>query len=293
MMRFLHDDLDYVDELLSRYFPLACHEEEISIAVGPVILHARMPYGFSDTLMPRYNGFSCDYGNYDFLIEVAASAEIDLAAYSDIYVKSRPGGKVHYAFRWDFISRIDIREETAVILIAPIGTPLCVDTILRISTSFVAVQKGGFLLHSATVGTDLGAFIFSGISGAGKSTIAKLSMNTYDVLTDEMSLVEKTSSGFKVWGTPFWGELQLSVNRSSPLKALFLLFKAPYNSIEDVPSVIGLPEFMKIVLFFGQNKELFDKLLNLSIDFLQTVPIKKLNFLPESSLWEVIYDEFG
>jgi hypothetical protein len=143
------------------------------------------------------------------------------------------------------------------------------------------------------VATDLGGFVFCGVSGSGKSTVAKLSRGTYDVLTDEMSLIERVEGGYRVWGTPFWGELQMSVNRSAPVRAVFLLTKAPFNSLSAVRASEGIAEFMRIILYFGQNLEVCERVLSASMEFVRKVTLRRLNFLPEASLWGVIRDEFG
>jgi hypothetical protein len=157
----------------------------------------------------------------------------------------------------------------------------------------MAVQKGGFLLHSASISTSLGAFVFCGMSGNGKSTIAKLSSDSYEVLTDEMTLIEKVDGAYRVWGTPFWGEMQLSINQHAPLRSLFVLKKAPFNAVNTIPRTEGVTRFMQTILYFAQNIETSNILLDRSLNFLETVPLRELSFLPEPSLWEAIYAHFG
>lgn len=290
----MHKNLDLTDEILRQYFPLEAFEEQIGVKIGPILIKARMLSGeFLEVLYPRYKGFIREEGAYDFIVEAARSLELDLSAYPNITVQSRAGGIIHYAFRWDFIAKIDLKNRYACILIAPVGTPLCLDSIFRIIASFVSVQKGGFLLHSAAIATQNGAFVFCGISGSGKSTIAKISSEEFDVLTDEMTLIEKVDSEYRVWGTPFWGELQLSVNQCAPLRAIFTISKAKVNSFEKISKAEGLTEFMKTILYFAQNLELNNALMDLSIDFLATIPFKKLNFLPDKSFWEPIHAYFN
>jgi hypothetical protein len=290
----LHDDLDAVDALLGKHFPLSKIEDEICIRVGPTAITAWVPSGFRDELMPRYQGFLWE-GKGDFFVEAARDDEIGelLLIYADIQVRSRSGRKVHYVFRWDFLARIDAEKHTASLLIAPIGPAVCVDSIFRITTSFAAVDKGGFLLHAAAIKTPQGGFLFCGTSGSGKSTIAKMSEEIYDVMTDEMALVEKVDDGYRIMGTPFWGQLQMSVNRSAPLRAVLLLSQASVSLVQDIPLSRALPEFMKTILYFGQNFETTDELLNVTLDFLGKVPVKKLSFQADRSMWEAIHDKFG
>jgi len=291
MSKVLIKNLDQADQFLTSFFPLKTHTEEISLKVGPIAVRALMPGGFFDTYKPRYEGFLWG-GECDYRVEAERAPDIDLSEYRNILVQSRPGGKIHYAFRWDFLARIDTEKQYAYILLSPMGSPLCLDSIFRIVVSFSAVDNGGFLLHSAAIASESGAYLFCGISGCGKSTIARVSKDRYKVMTDEMSLVEKVNGGYRVWGTPFWGELQMSVNCSAPLKALLLLSQSPHIAIETVSIGEGLPEFMKTILFFGLNMKLSNILMDASLEFLGSVPFGRLKFLPDASLWEVIHDTF-
>jgi hypothetical protein len=290
----LHEDLDAVDALMGKHFPLAKIEDEITVRVGSIAITAWIPCGFRDEILPRYQGFIWE-GKGDFFVEAARDDDLgeSLLIYPDVQIRSRPGRKIHYVFRWDFVARIDAEKQTASILIAPIGPAVCIDSLFRITTSFAAVDKGGFLLHAAAIATLQGGFLFCGISGSGKSTVAKMSQEKYDVITDEMALVEKIDDGYRIRGTPFWGQLQMSVNRSAPLRAVFLLSQASTSSVQDISIARAIPEFMKTVLYFGQNIETTDELLNVTLDFLGKVPIKTLSFVADRSMWEAIHEKFG
>ena len=288
----LHLKLDTVDDILDKHFPLKSFSEELNVKVGPIILNAKMPNGFIELLIPRYDGFLTEE-EADFQIEVARSEDLDLAMYPNIVVQSKRNGTMHYVFRWDFVAKIDTSKRTAVILLSAIGSPLCVDSILRISTSFALPEKGGLLIHSAAIHSNYGGLLFCGISGSGKSTISKLSKDIREVLTDEMSLIEKVNGGYNIWGTPFWGEMQMSVNKHYPLIGVLLLQKAKENYLRDISLSEGIMEFMRTVLYFGQNLETCSKLVDVSAQLLKIIPIKELGFLPDKSLWEVLDDYFG
>ena len=288
-----HENLDLTDTILQQYFPLKSHNEHLGIKVGSIKLQARMSGSFLSVLNLRYKDFLCKDTDYDFTVEAVQAKDLDLSAYPNVTVKSLPGGFTHYVFRWDFIARIDLEKKYASLLIAPVGSPLCIDSIFRIAVSFIALNNDGFLLHSAAIASKNEAFLFCGVSGSGKSTITNISQGFKEVLTDEMSLVEKSDGRYYIWGTPFWGQLQLSVNRSVPLRAIFILAKAKHNCVEKIGRTEGLTEFMKTVLFFGQNLEMSKTIMDEAIEFLDKVPLRKLFFLPEKSLWGVIDDYYG
>src|SRR3989442_12985717 len=64
------------------------------------------------------------------------------------------------------------------------------DSLLRVLLSWKLLGRRGFLLHAATVVRNGKASIFTGRSGAGKSTVASLSPEG-SALTDQISLLRR------------------------------------------------------------------------------------------------------
>jgi hypothetical protein len=96
-------------------------------------------------------------------------------------------------------------------------------------------QEGGILLHACGVARGRDALLFSGPSGAGKTTIAKLMQGAGDVrvLSDDRIAIRSTDAGFRAYGTPWHGEAALSLSDSAPLRAIHLIHHA--SGVEDEP----------------------------------------------------------
>src|SRR4029077_15516862 len=95
--------------------------------------------------------------------------------------------------------------------------------------------QGGFLLHSASAIRNGKAFLFAGVSGAGKTTISRLAPPGVALLSDEISYVRRQDHGYTAFGTPFTGELaKLGENTSAPVAALYLLAQGSENRIDPV-----------------------------------------------------------
>ena len=84
--------------------------------------------------------------------------------------------------------------------------PYAIDSVMRIVHSLVLAQNGGFLVHSASAVRNGNAFLFSGVSGAGKTTISRLAPPDVTLLTDEISYVCRHGDDYQAFGTPFAGE---------------------------------------------------------------------------------------
>ena len=276
-MKLTHADkhsFSQIDQLLAEYFPLDEKGIETNnIAVGSSKIRVRNVEG-------------------DFVVESTRHPSLNMEDFTTISVVSDPDNNKHYVYRWDFVARIDIANRRAELLMAPIAHPMSIDTIVRIATSFAAIDNGGFLMHSSCINRDGDAFMFCGVSGSGKSTMARLSQERYQVFTDEMTLIEKQGDGYVAWGTPFWGDMQMSVHESAPLKGIFYLAQSQDNAIEELPRSERVKEMMRVIMCFGQEKVLAEKLLQQTIDFVSVVPFNRLHFRPEISVWDVINEKF-
>lgn len=78
------------------------------------------------------------------------------------------------------------------------------ENFLRSAVAWIAMERGGFLLHGAGIVRDGRCRLFYGPSGAGKSTLAASSRDGR-VLSDDLTLVLTTPTGLVAAGSPFRG----------------------------------------------------------------------------------------
>lgn len=171
--------------------------------------------------------------------------------------------------------------------------PYSVDCVLRIVHTLALARQGGFLVHAASAIQNGKAFLFSGVSGAGKTTISRLAPADATLLTDEISYVrraEANSEGYVAYGTPFAGELaEPGENVQAPIETLFFLEQGPENRIEDVSSPSAAARMLlRNILFFAHDAELVDQVFASALDFVQRVAVKRLTFLPDERVWDLI-----
>ncbi|OGO31820.1 MAG: hypothetical protein A2Z29_08450 [Chloroflexi bacterium RBG_16_56_11] len=91
--------------------------------------------------------------------------------------------------------------------------------------AFIARRPPDLLLHSSGVVHGGQAYLFTGDSGSGKSTVCKLLSPdpSFTILHDEVNAVGRTEKGFSAWSTPLRGELGLTASRGGSLGAVFFL----------------------------------------------------------------------
>lgn len=169
------------------------------------------------------------------------------------------------------------------------ANPYSIDAVLRIVHTLVLARHGGFLLHAASAIRNGKAFLFAGVSEAGKTTISRLAPPDVTLLTDEISYVRKQGNGYAAFGTPFTGELNKpGENVSAPIEALYLLAKGAENRIDPVNPVDAARSFLANVLFFAEDEELVQATFHAAFEFVSRVPVSRLTFFPDHRVWELI-----
>lgn len=162
------------------------------------------------------------------------------------------------------------------------------DSLIRILLSVLLASERGFLLHAATVVRNGGAYVFTGKSGAGKSTVASLSPSG-SVLTDEISLLRFMEGAWHAFGTPFWGEFRAEgANIRVPIVGVYVLSQASENRIEHLSASAVLRSILPNILFFSREPEVTRKLLRLLTEFIVAVPCYRLSFRKDPDFWRLL-----
>jgi hypothetical protein len=169
------------------------------------------------------------------------------------------------------------------------ANPYSIDAVLRIIHTLMLAPEGGFLLHASSAVRNGKAFLFSGVSEAGKTTMARLAPPDVALLTDEASYVRKVDGQYVAYGTPFAGELgEPGKNISAPIAALYLLKKATENRIEEIDPAEAVRRLLRNILFFAHEAESVRQVFTSACAFVQAVPVYQLSFFPDQRVWELI-----
>lgn len=95
------------------------------------------------------------------------------------------------------------------------------------------VNTGNFMIHSAAINFENNAILFCGLSGAGKSTQAKLwglDLNV-KLLNFDKPCVINDSGKLYAHGSPWSGKEELYLNKYAPLKAVVFVKQAKENRV--------------------------------------------------------------
>lgn len=264
----------------------AKQRSDVVVEIGGLPIRLRSyDSAFIRLVQERYAGYtsSSHDPHFDFDIELAAPGTE--SGDQELQVTWNSG-------RW-LMERGDFRAEwnpsTARGRIEQTMNPYSLDSVLRIVHTLLLAGKGGFLVHASSAIRNGRAFLFAGVSGAGKTTMARLAPPDAALLTDEISYVTRQDAGYFAVGTPFFGELAcVGENLRAPIACMYLLAKGPENKIEAISGADALRGLLGNILFFARDPRFVKLVFDAAFDFVGRVPIRRLTFVPDSRVWELI-----
>lgn len=147
-----------------------------------------------------------------------------------------------------------------------------------------ALEYDCILFHSSAVAVDGRGYLFAAPSGIGKSTHAKLWRemlgNRAAAINDDKPLLRLIDGVWFVCGTPWNGKHGLGCNRLVPIQGICFLEQAKRNAIYRMDSRAAIPLLLNQML---RPTELagMDRLLGLTADLLNQIPMWRLQCLPD------------
>jgi hypothetical protein len=153
--------------------------------------------------------------------------------------------------------------------------PYALDCVLRVIWSVLLPREDGMLVHSCGLRHAEIGVVFPGGSGQGKSTLARKAPDADDVLSDEMIAIRRTpdDAGWRVYGTPFWGDFArggISM-RSWPLRALAFLAQRESVAMSPVTSSEATLHLLACLLCFQTDRATVQRNLALAARLCQEV----------------------
>jgi hypothetical protein len=144
------------------------------------------------------------------------------------------------------------------------------------------------LIHAASVVRHGRGYLFPGVSGAGKTTLARLSEDA-TLLSDELSIAEACEGGPSVHGTPFSGELaRPGEPASAPLAGIYFPRHAAEHTLTPLGERAALARLLPTVMSFAREADVVARAFEVAADLVARVPCFVLDFRRDPGFWEVI-----
>jgi len=266
--------------------PAVTRAEPLTLSIGGIVGHLVLEGAqavFLEQVRARYGAFvlpSTSFGAGDFHLRLqldpiaapGSSASKRLAETEAHPLKVAARGRTIAAERWDFRARLQGRS-------APNGgvsyrgegrceaSPFALDCLLRVVYATLLPGVGGMLIHGCGLRHAAVGVIFPGVSGAGKSTLARKAPDADDVLSDEIVAVRRLDDGWRVFGTPFWGDFArggISM-RSWPLRTVAFLNQAREVTMTPITSSDATLRLLGCFLAFTTDRASVERSLAVAV----------------------------
>lgn len=132
--------------------------------------------------------------------------------------------------------------------------------------------------------------LFVGQSGAGKTTTARvwLADGDYEIVSDDRVIVRFVEGEWRMFGTPWHGEAELSAAVSAPLAAIHLLMQAPRTELVALPPAHAAASLFACTfpLFYDAPSLAFT--LECLDRIVRDIPVRTLRFVADRSVIDCV-----
>jgi len=153
---------------------------------------------------------------------------------------------------------------------------------------YLTVINGDIMIHASGINNAGHGYIFSGVSGKGKSTIAQLWDNTgARVIHDDRLIIRNTSGGYRMFNTPVYNNDE---PRESALDKIFLIEHGAENMLLPLKGASAVTQVMANCIQHNWGADIIARLLGSISIMCGTIPTSKLFFRPDKSVIDLILE---
>ncbi len=151
---------------------------------------------------------------------------------------------------------------------------------------YLSAIRGDIMIHASGVNYSGRGYLFSGISGRGKTTMAKLWQEAgATVIHDDRLILRNTHIGYRMFNTPVYSNDE---PRESPVNKIFLIEHGSRNEIIPVSGASAVSIVMSNCIQHNWDQEIISRLIGSVSSLCTDVPVVRLPFRPDKSIIEEI-----
>lgn len=191
---------------------------------------------------------------------------------------------------------ITIRQENYKVHNYPEGASAEVVAYLESGWEFYTalLEHDGMLLHSSALEVDGKAYLFSGDSGAGKSTHTRLWQSTFGekvrIFNDDKPALRCIDGVWYAYGTPWAGKDGININMKVPLAGICFMKQAPENKIRRLTAREASQNILKQTMRYFTKPEKLSVMIGLLNRLVRDIPVFELENRPEPDAARLSYN---
>jgi len=151
---------------------------------------------------------------------------------------------------------------------------------------YLTVKNEAIMIHASGINDDAVGRIFSGFSGVGKSTMAKIwESKGSQIINDDRLIIRKQGDNYYIHNTPM---VYVDTPKKVKLHTLYLPYHSPINKAEILSPAKAVSKLLAYCIIHGYKKEHLEH----HLDFLAAISTKhtttRLGVVPDQNIIEFI-----
>ena len=147
---------------------------------------------------------------------------------------------------------------------------------------YAVLTADAVMMHASGVFDGEKGRLFSGFSGAGKSTISGIWKQQGNLLiNDDRLIIRKEKGEYFMYNTPMYYP---DDNKKSPLHAVFLIRHAPENVINRMAGAAAVSSVMAFSIQNNYDTRFVQHHLDFFADMCTQIPVYQLGFVPDEKV---------
>lgn len=153
---------------------------------------------------------------------------------------------------------------------------------------YITLKTNAVMMHASCAYDGKKARLFTGFSGAGKSTMSMLwSKAGRQIINDDRLIVRKQDGVFFVYNTPMYYK---DIPKKAPLSSVFLISHSPENRIKKLSGAMSVSRVMAFSIQNNFDRRFIESRLDLFTELCSLVGVYELGFVPDESVVNFVLD---
>ncbi len=179
--------------------------------------------------------------------------------------------------KWDVYSKPQNQNGEIFPLLYPLG-PLVL--------YYLTVKSDAVMMHASGIFDGEKGRLFTGFSGAGKSTMAYLWQKSgAKIINDDRLIIRKEKGDYVMYNTPM---MYVDIPKRAPLNSIHLIKHASENSMEKIGGAAAVSQLMAFCIQHNFNSSFIERHLTFISELCNQIPIYKTGFVPKSEIIDFI-----
>lgn len=287
---------------------MAAYQKTVSIAGIRILVESEKPFEWSQRCEP----FEVPNGEADVYMSLCEETECPDKVFSDenrvaelengaIFQNGDTFTRVRYVGRngdrlgWYLIWKKGDPFSFALHLAACTEERNSINPLSYVDLTTFLTDFRTLVLHSSVIDYRGRGIVFTAPSGTGKSTQADLweKYRQSETINGDRSLIRKTESGYRVYGSPYAGSSHIYKNCAVPLTAIVVLRQAKRNRIRRLKPKEAYLCLLSELSVSGWDRDTVESQSNQILDLIENVPVYLLECLPDEGAVNTLYRELG